>query len=150
MADENKNELATELLSLADKAAAGELTDQDKVRLKELGESQNPDDLPERLRKWASEAKKLDGMSAQARRELLEAGVDASRGLIPRHAFDQLSPVARTEALKAGVKIVDVQRPIEKREIGANEISRKDFDALGAADRTAKIKAGVRVIDMPA
>lgn len=146
MADET-NELAEKLKALAEEAAVGELSDESKIALRELGVTVNKGNLAKQLTDLATQAQKLDGLSPSAKRELAEIGADVSKGLVPRYQFESLGQATRANLLKQGIRIIDVEKTAEKRELNANEIKRSTFDALSQGERASKMKSGFRVVD---
>lgn len=142
------SELSDKLKTLADKAVAGELTDEDRIELREIAEGESKKDLPEKLSDLAKQAEKQAGLSAASRRELAEISADVSKNLIERWRFDQLSATARNDLVRQDIKVIDAPQPIIKRELKDGEISRSQFDALSASEKSEKMKTGLCVIDI--
>lgn len=141
------SELSDKLKALAERAAQGDLTDEDRVALAELGKAEGAKAPAQRLAELAKEAVK--GLSPQAQRELQQIGETLSEGAIARYAFDALSPSAKADLIENGIRIIDATPPVEKLALKDGEMSRAHFDALSAVEKDQRMKAGVRVVDTP-
>jgi hypothetical protein len=104
------------------------------------------------LRDLAQEAAETFPMLFRPEKGKAPKAVVAQDGnTMTRADFDMLSPAAKAEKMKAGVKLIDKDANVPPAKKPApvvkTMIRRGDFEALSPADRMARMKSGFQLVD---